>query len=331
MEDVQRLIDILDEYEYLVDANGINYIHMLYEEYKEKLSSKFQNEDEYTFFSYLKAYFIYEYLKKDDRQKELFIVTLEKGIGYKSTFKEFIEKINAIDATPFELTDKEVLDRLAELRIQSNESIYRELSKSNKEIAKIIKKNYNYYTIDEIKEGKSLRIGNKEYKLSNEEIEIIDGVKKNFQLNQFAHMVYDEKGYFCYECDSEIHNDDEVLKRFLVNTNRNNPEIKIIYSDGKIVDYYNGYIRLKPYNFKDIVEYTKLYYTENYEELKRFQQDRFKTKTMSYKVGKSMICLSFEKAISILDGLEDIYTKKTIEEAKEEFTKLKKIVKEYDL
>jgi len=305
-------------------------IHNMYLCSEEIINDKWKDEEKFT--AYLKAYCIYEFLKTcDERQKGLFLLSLDLGFGFISVFTDFIEKINATEAKMADLINEDVLEDFKELSLYISNPIYKELSKSNKVIAKIIKEHHKYLTMEEIKSGKYLHsfCNPTGYKITGREIEMLDRARKFSKLNTLAHMLYDEKGLATYHCDHTIKNDKEILKKFLMNTSSNNPEYDIIFEDGTIINYFMGNIRVKPYNFQDVITYTKLFYAMHFVEMKEYFN--IKDKQISVETAKQMVKSSFVNVIGMLYALEDVYTQKMIDDSKNELVKIKKIVKEYDL
>ena len=326
MDEIQRLINLLNKNEYT------ELLRNMYKKAKEMLKPKWQDIDDEIMLSYLKAYCVSMCLDiPEERQRGIFVVSIELGYAFVVVCSSFIDQLNTSEAKMSELVNAEVLDDFKDLSRYINHPIYKELSKSNKAIARIIKEYHKYLTIEEIKNGKYLHseCNPTGYKLTGNEIQMIDRANKFKNLNSLAHMLYDEKGIVKYNCDYNIHNEKEVLKKFLMPTNACNPEYDIIFEDGTIVNYFMGDIRIKPYKFQDVLTYTKLFYASHFNEMKDFF--RVKDNKISADVATKMIKSSYVNISQMFYALEDVYTQKMIDNSKEEIVKMKRIVKEYNL
>lgn len=325
------IIDLLKSSEYRqIVAN-------MYFNAKQYLDEEFQFEDDRTMISYVRAYFTNVYESIDnDKAKQLFLMSLNSGFTFVELMDDFVEKINATKATMGDLIHKEIVKEFEELRDYKDTKINQELSKSNKEISKIINEFHGYTTPTKIRRAMKDDSIYQEYKISEEELQIIERTKKYFMPNQLAHMLYDEKKDSDYYCDHEINSDDEMLKRLLVSTNKDNPRIEIVFPDGMIVDYYKGDIRIKPYNYSQVVEYTKLFCAAHYEEMKTCFEATLRIMGSdddypTYELGKQMILNSFVNVYAMLHSYEEIYTQKMIDDSKKEFVKIKETANKYYL
>lgn len=327
----------MDESHILNALNSENYTELMSQMYscsKDIINEKWQNEDK--FISYFKAYCVYEYLKiSGDRQRGLFLLSLDLGFGLISIFTDFIEIVNATEAKMADLIYSDSLEIFKELTPYIKSPIYKELSKSDKVISQIIKDHHHYITMEEIKSGKYLNNGTNPtgYKITGREILYLDKAKDYEKLNRLAHLYYDEKGVLLYTCNPDIDDNKDIfnkfLKNFLLNTNSNNPEYDIIFDNGTIVNYFMGDIRVKPYNFQNVLTYTKLFYAAHFNDMKKFFN--VKEDKITPEIAKQMVKSSFVNVISMLHSLEDVYTQKMIDNSKDELVKIKKIVKDYDL
>lgn len=324
MEKNPKVIDILNTSEIKKIVTEIYLIE------KERLKKEFQIIDDKTMIAYLRAFITNKYQElSNDSEKKYFIEALRSKFIIVDLMDEFIESINATKARAGELIDEDVREELEELAEYKDTKIYKELSKSDKEIAKIINEYHGYISLNQLKKGAQEEGPYFGYKISQEEIEIIELTKKYYIPNQLAHMLYDEKREDGLFCDHEIHNDNEVLKELLVSTNKNNPSYEIIFPDGKIVEYFKGDIRVKPYTYKQVLEYTKLYYVQNYKEMKECYSTE--EDIPSYEVGRRMILNSFINVRAMLYKYEDIYTQKMIDDSKKTLVRMKETSKKYDL
>ena len=328
------IVDFLNQEEYRL------LISNMYMSAKEYLDEEFQDMDDDEMISYLRAHFTNKYESiSDDLTKNIFMMSLGNGSTILEILYDFIEKVNGTKAKMGDMIDKDAIEQLQELKKYKDTQIYKELSKSDKEISKIIRKFNGYSTITELKrkaeeKDEPRRFPFRQYKISKEELEIIERTKKYFFPNQLAHMLYDEKISQDYYCDHEIRNDDEILKKLLVTTNKDNPRFEIIFRDGMIVDYYKGEIRVKPYSYRQVLEYTKLFCAANFEEMRECFENTngvLDQEITSYRLGRQMIINSFVNVYSMLFALENIYTQKMIDDSKKTFVKIKETAKKYDL
>lgn len=328
------IVDFLNQEEYRL------LISNMYMSAKEYLDEEFQDMDDDEMISYVRAHFtnIYESID-NEMAKGLFLMSLGNGFTIVELMDDFIEKVNGTKAKIGDMINKNAVEQLQELQEYKDTPIYRELSKSDEEISKIIREFHGYSTITELKrkaeeKDEPRRFPFRQYKVSKEELEIIERTKKYFFPNQLAHMLYDEKISQDYYCDHEIRNDDEILKKLLVTTNKDNPRFEIIFRDGMIVDYYKGEIRVKPYSYRQVLEYTKLFCAANFEEMRECFENTngaLDQEITSYRLGRQMIINSFVNVYSMLFALENIYTQKMIDDSKKTFVKMKETAKKYDL
>lgn len=306
---------------------------------KTSLREELQDVEDSIIISYLKAYIIYEYEKIEDiEEKREFITSLEESSS-QELYNNFIESINGIMAKMGDLVDPEVLLDLRELLPYKSDEIYKELSKDNKSIAKIIAKKHGYHSIKSLKKRAEENPNVKSYFehiISEEELKIIDYAKEGFFFpNYIAHMLFDEKSYF-YHCDHNINNDSEILKNAILNTNEDNPRLDIVYPDGIIVEYHMGDIRIKRYTFHQIVEFTKLYLAKNFSEiLSQYESPNcpviYGAPIDTNKLATNMILNSFVIVQDMLEAYNDVYTQKKIDEYKKIYTMLKETSKKYNL
>ena len=324
----EKLIELLNREDYTAIMTE------MYSSIKVCLNEELRKIDDETMVSYLKAYCVYCCDNKSSaRLQELYLFSLNMGFALVGVLSEFVDQMNAMTAKIAEPVNKERIDDLERLLKYKDDNIYKELSKSDKTITQMIKKVGCYITIKELKKGTYQKRDN--YTISEEEIKAIEKVKQHPELNQLAHSLYDEKTAYSYKPNHEIKDDDDILKKFLIYTNKNNPQYNIVFNDGTIVNYFEGEIRVKPYKMQHILLFTKLFYAANHNSMKKFYMiiDNVADTDFSEpsKLGAELLVSSISNVLIILRSLEEIYTKKMIDNSKEMFVKLKKITKEYDL
>jgi hypothetical protein len=325
-----RIVDVLMSSEYR------QIVARMYLKAKPFLHEEFWDSDDRIMLSYVRAHFTNVYQEIDnDTAKSLFLMSLGNGFTFVELMDDFVEKINGTKAKMGDLIHKDIVEQLADLKDSRDTKIFQELCKSNNEISRIICEFHGYLTPTKIRRYIKENIPIDDYLFTEEELEIIERTKKYFLPNQLAHMLYDEKKNSEYSCNHEINNSEEELKRLLVSTNKDNPRFEIVFKDGMIVDYYKGDIRVKPYNYAQVLDYTKLFCAAYYDEMKAcfeatmiFNPDE---KATPYELGKQLIMNSFVNVYAMLHACEDIYTQKMIDDSKKTLVKIKETAQKYYL
>lgn len=340
-------------------------LRIAYIEEKHNLHEDFQDIDEDLMISHIKAYIIKAYEDiEEEVERELFLDLIrepgimENGIIdvtiFHTLIREFIRSLNSLKSNIGDRVNKSVIYNFKELERYKTTSIYKGLRKSNSKIAQIIKDYHGYFTLKELKEkaneepiGKGIY---KEYIISEEELKIIEAVKECPSLNQISHLLYDTRKNCEFHCDHEIRSDSDIFKKLLVYTKKDNPRFNIIFEDGTIVCYNEGDIRIRPYNFKHLLKYTKLYFAKNYDYMLNIYENpltiNFNIDSELFEFGptieptnieankeeiaRQMIINSSNHVLDMLIDYEDIYTKKIIDDSKKELVKIKEITKKYD-
>jgi len=303
------------------------------------LKDEFKSVDEDTMVSYAKAYLINEYNSIDNKyERKHFITELKQGIVYPQ-LEYFIRSINGTIAKPGELVNKHIIEEIKGLEEAKDTEVYRILSHNNKYIAREIARYHGFHSINYFKKRAEENKGIQSYLehiISEEELKTIEATKKYPIPNQIAHMLYDVRSSVYYYCDHSINGDEEELKNLLVSTKQENPRFEIVFKDGTIVEYNMGDIRIKPYTFKQLVEYTKLYFAKEFEGLLETYEDYNRptalgTPVSNEKKGKDMLLDSYTVVRNMFIEYEDIYTQKMIDEYKKELVLIKETSKKYHL
>lgn len=324
---------------------------------KEKLLPEFQDIDDEIMISHAKGYIAKVYEEKSPTEQVELLLRLRDSLQSEAVISflvgEFIKCLNALKANIGDPVHETALYKLKELEQYEKEDIYKKISQENNRIAKIIKEYYGYVTIGELKAkchdeprgGKFF----KEYIVSEEEIKLIEAVKKCPVPNQMAHLIYDTRKNNEYHCDHEIRSESDALKQLLVSTNKDSPRYNIIFEDGTIVCYNEGDIRVRPYKFGQVLRYTKLFFAKNYETMLNAytnplifsinmedgsisitnDSEVFEFEPDSEFVTQQMVINSFINVINMLNDYEDVYTKKIIEDSKQDLEKAKELTKKY--
>ena len=314
-------------------------IHISYKEEKQLLHEDFQDIEEDLMVSHVKGYIvkIYEKLETDEEKKE-FIDSLNSMAGFTilhALVRDYMANVNSLKYKIGDLVDQSISETIKELEKYKDSKVYKELSKDNNKIVKIIKEYHGYLTLKELKSKCHEESNDGEYIISEEEIKIIEATKNYPIPNQLAHLLFADRKEWDYYCDHEIKSDKESLKSLLVSTNKSNPKFDIVFDDGTIVCYQDGDIRVRTYNFKQVLRYTKLFCAKNFDKLSMFLNDPineiyFNAETPEKK-GKQFIIQSFIRTRALLTDYECVYTKKMIEDAKTNLAKVKELTKKYDL
>lgn len=330
MEDI---IEVLNDPEVEKRIRGI------YKVVSTHLRDEFKCIDEDTMISYAKAYLIREYNSIENKyDKKHFIVEIKKAIIY-PVLGNFIRSLNGTLAKPGELVNKYIVSEIRELKDSKDTEVYRILSQNNKYIAKEIARYHGFHTIEyfkrKAKENENVQ-SYLEHIIPEEELKIIEATKNYPIPNQIAHTLYDVRNNIYYYCDHTINSEDEILKNLLVSTKQHNPRFEIVFKDGTIVEYNNGDIRIKPYTFKQLVEYTKLYFAKEFNGLLSTYDSCNQPTTLGQPVsnekkGKDMLLDSYTVVRNMFIEYEEIYTQKMIEDSKKELALLKETSKKYHL
>ena len=306
---------------------------------KKFLHEDFQDVEDDLMISHAKAYIvkIYDGLETAEAKKE-FIDFLNDMAGptmIHSLVRDYMANVNSLKYKIGDRVDQKLPETIKELEGYKDSNVYKELSKDNNKIARIIKEYHGYLTLKELKSKCHEESNDGEYIVSEEEIKIIEATKNYPIPNQLAHLIFADRKEWDYHCDHEIKNENEALKSLLVSTNKSNPKYDIVFDDGTIVCYKAGDIRVRAYNFKQVLRYTKLYCARNFDKMSLFFDDpknskRFDAETPENK-GKQFIIQSFIRTRGLLADYECVYTKKMIEDAKTNLDKVKELTKKYDL
>lgn len=326
--------------QFLNTGNTQNRIAGLYQCVKEHLKPEFQELDDEIMISYLKSFILIEYDSITNKyEKKKFAIDIKQGC-FQLLLEKFIKSINGSTAKMGDIVNKEVIVELKELLKYKDREIYKKLSTVNRKISKIIADYQGFLSINYLKKKAEENKGVKSYFehiISEEELKIIEKTKEvDFLQNQIAHMLYDEKDYYYYYCNPNINSEEDTLKCLLISTNENNPRFNIVFDDGIIMEYHMGYIRMKRYTFKQVVEYTKLYFTKNFDQMLKDYTNQnnnilYGAPMTKEKLIRDMLINSYTYVRDMLDAYDDIYTQKMINDSKKELTKIKKTAKQYHL
>lgn len=316
-------------------------IHISYRDSKRYLHDDFQDLDDDLMVSHAKAFIVMVYNSLDnDEKKEEFINDIQDRLRgpaiIRVLIRDFIGNVNSLKSKIGDPINKDIFETIKELEKYKDIEVYKELSKGNNEIAKIIKYAQGYLTIKELKKHCHDESTTENYVISEEEIRILEITKNYPHSNQLAHLLFDEVRNYDYYCDHEINGEKDALKQLLINTNKQNPKFDIVFDDGTIACYHEGYIRIRPYNFKHIVRYTKLYFAKNFDKLMALANDPMNAIIFDLdldspeKKGTYIIVQSALYVKALLSGYESVYTKKMIEDSKKRLEEVKELTKKHD-
>lgn len=330
MYNMEKLLEVLNSKEF------IEFAKERYESKKGLICDKCNNEE--VFITYLKAIYVDKFLKADTDEKRKRVILSIPMHHIESTYVlEVIEALNASASSVNEPMHKNDVEYLKKIRQYETDPIFDALSERD-ELIEIIAVEFNEFTyMSDIKEGNYATVA--KYRISPEEIKAIEKAVMYPIFNSMMHALYDEsvgeeKPNSNYE---EIEND--VLKKMVFHTNKDNPEFEIILEDGTIVNYYRGDIRIKPFKIDDVIKFSKLaficqYYNGPENEIGGIlggsvDQD-IDPFDMSLEEFEENMRSAFIEVYGRLYGLDEVYSKKMIEDAKEKVKTMKKIIKEYN-
>jgi hypothetical protein len=329
--------------ELMKNLNSKKYQKAIRDFYKNRVAKLDETQiDEESFVSYAKAFTIQKYLNpktEDCIRRDIMFDTYTGKIDINDIADLLITIKESANPTVNMLVQKHI-DYMKELQEYEDTLAFKELSKREDEIEKTIKEINGFTTIEEIKSG--VYKAPRNYKISAEELEVIEKARKVPEKIQLIHTLYDEEAQFRIVCNYDAI-DDEELKQYAYHTDKANPEFEIIYEDGTIVNYYRGDIRIKPFKFADVMYYTKLEFAKEY----YADEDDERTpiaKILSGKMDSELDIFSMTE-----DDLEEnlypafttIYAKMYVLDqeqpkakmikAEKELDKIKKLVKAYNL
>ena len=335
-EGLKQLINILQEDR--ITAKMFEF----YGKYENKIDKRWRNPGK--FVSYLKAYYIERYLTVSDTAKGLILMNLKEeddlSIGITQTF---LDKINGSVAKLNQNVEGVYLDEFEDLLQLIDDPIYESMEYDDELIMGIIKETQGFVTINEIKDKDTTATGG--YEFSKDEIVNIISAKLTPEINKTIHSLYDEATYDGVTCNYNTITDD-TAKRFAFHTDCKNPEFKIIFEDGTIVNYKKGDIRLYPIDFFSLTNYIKLLMTyymkfgDEDEELsftcELYDLDIDDFLGLNYcdlddELKEKLVVVAAEDLCSDVDDLLINYSKKMIEDSQKEVTKMNEYVKKYKL
>lgn len=315
-------------------------INSIYKCIKESLKPEFQETDDEIMVSYLKSFILIEYDKITNKyEKNKYIIDIKQGC-FQLVLERFIKCINGTTAKMGDIVNKDVIVELKELLKYKDNDIYKTLSKNNKKVAKIIADYQGLFSINYLKKKAQENEEIKSYFehiISKKELDVIEKTKGEYFLsNQIAHMLYDEKDCYFYYCDHNINSKDEIFKIALINTNESNPRFNIVFPDGIILEYHMGDIRIKRYTFKQVVDYSKLYFAMNFDEMVKDYTNQnnnilYGAPMTKEKLGRDMLINSYIHVRDMLEEYDNIYTQKMIDDYKKELVLIKNTSKKYHL
>lgn len=300
--------------------------------------------------SYIKSLIIDEYMNGSEEIKKCNMDLLSVGFIDNRFVYTAIRHINASKAkvndqiTPVPV--KSLLSYIGKSKESIKDPIYESLSKYNKQICNSIcsAKEINIVPITKVESGDySLPLF---YKLDDEEINKIRqaGILKKLIFS--VHSLYDEEQGELgkTKCNYNLIQN-EVIRRLVPHTNKRNPEINVLLEDGTIVNYFNGDIRVKPYNMSELIMLVKLAYTSHYH--RGLLIDPKEMEEALYLLSHGEIDFNFDMTddevfsenirliaytiYRLIDDMDQIYSKRMIEQANEEITRSNELALKYEL
>ena len=314
-------------------------------EHSDSLKAKWKDESE--FVRYLKAFLIDKFNEVPDEIKDHLINELRDGIVNTYLVETFVEIIRGEQANVNEYIDGITLGDFSDLLVYKDDEIFKRLSSNNEWIRGLTKENNNFISILELENGNYFLPGN--YRLSKDEINTIKCSKMLAPIIGMVHSKYDE---MCYDengvseertiCNYDVIKE-ETIKSLVPHTDKNNPDIEILFNDGTIVNYYKGDIRILPFNFKQLVEYIKLMFVYNYYNGSNNPLLAFYLETedgvsldtdfddMNLEEIEILLGYAISMATDVVRSLSQRYSERMIEQSKEKVAHLLKLANKYKL
>lgn len=317
MNNIKELIKDLKSNDFLM---ALEEVYNFNSADKETPNVKFEE-----FTSAIRALFVDEYITaRDDDELKNILYAAEYSDIYAVDADSMYKLLETANSKIGEVIAKDYFKETMYILDNRFDSMYEDLSNYNNVIANYIKNEYCYFTIKQIKMGNYTRPV--DYSISQKEMRALENVKFLGPVNRLIHSIYDVDGIPWKYCEYDKIPKDSILNRFAIHTNKENPLFKIIFEDGTIVEYILGDFRVLPYKFQDILQIAKCLIVEE-----------LKENDISYieKIDKSELGEEIKnksnRAISLLNLLREVYTKKMIDTANRKVEDIKQLVKEYKL
>lgn len=317
MNNIKKLIKALKSDEFL-DATKESYYFLTADRTEPKVSL-----EEYVLA--LRGLFIDEYITAKNEEEMNYIMQAAINCDiYAINATDIFKTCEASKAKPGDVVELDYFKQRIDIAEYQDEPMYDDLSKYDSIIAKIIKKEHCFYSIKQIKRGDY--VGPRDYRISQKEIRTIENVKLIKPLNRLIHDLYDVTGVLFNYCEYNDIPEDSILKKFAFHTDKENPLFKIVFEDGTIIEYLEGDIRVLSYRYQDLLVLTKLHMVQELQQNGIFDVDSLTKKEFIREV-----IISSNMSKGVLNTLEDVYTKRMIDNSKKEIEGIKELVKEYNL
>ena len=213
------------------------------------------------FVTYLKAFYILVFLDASDKMKDKLISNFENN-DLSDIAHSAIDRLNAMYANTGEFMtgfDRDI-EKIA--KYQSDELYSRLDEEYGSSIAELFMDCAGIITIDAVKSGdKTATYG---YKFTKDEIKTLEDSLFLKFYNDALHTAYDYKeSNYKLKCNYDAI-ENEVLKKMAFHTDKDNPEFKIVFPNGQVMNYYEGDIRFYDLDFVQMVNLVKTYFINFY-------------------------------------------------------------------
>ena len=308
--------------------------------------------------SYVKALIVDDFLKLSEKGQKDTLSLLSCGFIDPKYVCIAIRNINMLFVDSGSLMYPPRRTFLRGLEQYKDDPILDEDLISNDELIKrIICKRNHIYPIDDIEKGKYSLIHN--YRLDESEITEIKKVTYITDiLIRRVHELYDEdQGEFNKTVCNYDAIEDEAIRKLIPHTYRKNPPVQILLSNGSIVDYYKGDIKIKPYRMMDFINLVKLVYVKKRHEsslMEEYEPEILEERNSEMEYLEERLCLTEEEKERLeklrelylfkrqikdivdevseeIDGLDQVYSERMKDMSKEKVDMMDSLVLKYNL
>ena len=330
MYNMEKLLEVLNSKEF------IEYAKERYESKEHLMYDEWKNFN--VFVRCLKATYVENFLKADtEKKKEYIILSIPMHHIESDYVLSVIETLNTSVSSVNDPRNKKDIAYLKKIQQYEKDPMFDVLSERDEEIEMYAVMLNSFVYLDDLEEG--IYTIDTDYRFSDEEIETIKKAVMFPDFNNIMHALYDEDDGINKATSSFDKIEDEALKKLVFHTNKKNPEFEIICEDGTIVNYHLGDIRIKPFKMEDVIKFTKLAFISQYHNGPESEIGGFLVGSvdqnidpfnMSTEEFEENIGSAFYEVYGRLYGLDEIYSKKMIDNAQDEIKTIQKIIKKYN-
>lgn len=327
METIQKVINILDSKEMF------DIMSQIYEIEKSNIKKQWKSKNR--FIKYLKGFIVYQCETKAKGDVDALIACLINKNFNTGVVGILTDTLNASVSQVNEPMDTYVKEDLEKLIALKDDPLHEVLALKNDVFVKTILDRLKLKHISRLDGYKLYK-----YRFDQTDIKALENASKIPGLIRVAHSLYDDFDDEMVTLDYD--SIDVPLKGLIPHGRGNNPEIDVILENGTILQYYDGNIRVWPFNFKELVFLTKLQFIDNYyhgEDNDRFQfflepyDEEFDMDmgSMDDETFELFVSIAAEMAGSIAQCLMDVYSKKMIDTSLEDVRNIKDTIYKYKL